>query len=249
MRLATLTSALLLVGCADSGDEGMFVLNNTAVTGATCTLTGVIGQPFTSHGYINARSTIGYVLTPLIQSRVQINIGGGSGVMMQQPGTIDTTQRTIALRGADVKLTVKATEIEQGGVYMTNSTEREIAPFSVLFSGSIPPGGTANVAFEVMSASQIRDVVNGSGANIAVQNLRAEILAEVTIKGSMGGNEIAAVPFHYPISVCTDCVIVNAGSCETFSGTASIGNACNPFQDGVLTCCTDDTGGLVCPAQ
>ena len=39
MRLASLTAALVLVGCADQGDEGMTVVNNTAVTGATCSLT------------------------------------------------------------------------------------------------------------------------------------------------------------------------------------------------------------------
>ena len=45
-----------------------------------------------------------------------------------------------------------------------------------------------------------------------------------------------------------DCVIVDQGTCADFMGTARTGNACNPFQDGPVDCCTDDAGALVCPA-
>src|SRR5436309_2946438 len=82
LRLLTLTAVLALAACANSGDEGMIVLNNTAVT-ATCTLTGSSSQPFIAHGQIYAKSPNGYLLTPLIQSRVVMT------------DSTDVSQRTI----------------------------------------------------------------------------------------------------------------------------------------------------------
>jgi hypothetical protein len=233
MRFASLTAALVLVGCANSGDEGMIVLNNTAVAGDTCALTGEAGQAFMSHGQIYAQSNLGYTLTPLIQSRVSTaTVGGGTG--MTTP--VDPLTKTIFLRGADVSLTLKAVSIESGGQYTVTQPETNIAQFSVLFSGSLPPSGTVNVGFEVITPAMLNSIVQMSGANISSQNLNAEVLAEVTIRGDLNGSEIEALPFYYPISVCTDCVVVN------------LGNACNPFQDGIVDCCTDASNNLICPA-
>lgn len=243
MRLASLTSALVLFGfgCANQGDEGMIVLNNTAVSGSTCMLTGAAGQPFLSHGQIYALSDLGYTLTPLIQSRVTTSSGGGSGA------AADPIQKTISLRGADVSLTLKAVSIESGGAFTVTNPETNLGQFSVLFSGSLPPNGTVNVGFEVITPAIMRNIIQMSGANIpAGQKLTAEVLADVTINGTLGGNDVSASPFYFPISVCSDCVVNNLGACPV-TATARTGNACNPYQDGVVDCCTNTTG-LVCPA-
>src|SRR5687768_3032036 len=110
LRLAAL-APLVLVACVDTGDEGMYVLNNTAV-GGTCSLTGSPEQPFISHGTINYLSTSAYVLTPLIQSRI-----------VASETDTDTAQKTIQLRGADVTLTLKAVSIQHadGSVTTTQS--------------------------------------------------------------------------------------------------------------------------------
>jgi hypothetical protein len=245
LRLASLTATLLLAGaCANQGDEGMIVLNNTAISGS-CALTGDPGQPFTSHGEIFALSNKGYLLTPLIQSRVSTAVtGAGNG----STTTVDPLTKTIFLDGADVKLTLVAATIEQGGSYSTTQLNQELPAFRVLFSGSLPPEGTVNVGFEVISPAQLRDIVSRSGANITGgQNLQAEVSAEVTITGKLGGDSIKALPFTYPISVCTDCIVNNIGACPATT-TVSTGNACNMFQDGVVDCCSDGTGSLVCPA-
>ena len=116
----------------------------------------------------------------------------------------------------------------------------------MLFSGSLPPQGTVNVGFEVLSPANLRDIVSRSGANLTTQNLQAQITAEVTITGKLGGDTIKALPFTYPINVCTDCVVNNHGACP-LTGMVSSGNACNVFQDGVVDCCTDASGNLICP--
>src|SRR5690349_11768441 len=100
LRLTTLTAVLALTACAETGDEGMIVLNNTAVTD-TCSLSGAASQPFIAHGQIWAKSPNGYFLTPLIQSRVT------------SADSVDDTQRTIFLTGANVSLEVKAVTIEK----------------------------------------------------------------------------------------------------------------------------------------
>lgn len=240
MRLASLTSALVLFGCANQGDEGMIVLNNTAVTGE-CTLAGTAGQPFISHGELYALGNNGYLLTPLIQSRVTTDTGG--------TGTaVDQLQKTISLRSADVSLSVEAVSVRNSDNSYTVSTpsNNQVDPFSVLFSGSLPPNGTVNVGFEVIPPATAQRIL--ALANyVPGQMLSAEVLAQVTIRGELGGDEISASPFHFPISVCTDCVVNVLGPCPVME-TPRTGNACNLFQDGIVDCCTNTSNQLVCPA-
>lgn len=238
LRLSSLASVLLLVGCADSGDEGMTVLNNTAVSG-TCALTGDPGQPFKSHGQIYAFSPSGYLLTPLIESRVSADIS--------TMGTNhDASQRTIFLDGADVSLTLEAVTVKTAGSYTNTNPGSSLGHFSVYFAGSIPPSGSANVGFEVITPKILQDVIVASGANVSTSDFTAEVLATVTVKGKLGGDPVTSQPFTYPISVCTDCVVSNLGACpKTATNT---GNACNIFQDGVVDCCTDANMNLICPA-
>ena len=239
LRAAVLfTSTLAFAGCvADSGGEGFVILNNTAITGDTCTLTGAAGQGFVAHGQINSGSPSGYLLTPLFQSAIT-----ATGMDLQ---------RTILLSGANVELSVVAMTVTHPDGSITNPTLPALsgtdAKFRVLFSGSLPPGGTANFAFEVLPVSTIHTIMASAAAG-ADDSVNAEVTAKVTADGTMGGDRVNSAPFTYPITVCNDCVIVDRGACSEFMGEARIGNACNPFQDGPVDCCEDPTAGLVCPA-
>jgi hypothetical protein len=238
LRLATLSSALLLFGCADQGDEGMTVINNTAVSGTTCSLTGDTTQPFKSHGQIFALAPTGYVLTPLIQSRVTL----GAEV------NADELQKTIFLRGADVSLTLKAVSIETNGQYSVTNPETNVGQFSVLFAGALPPEGSVNVGFEVITPAILRTILGMSGVNLSTSSLNAEVLAEVTVRGDLGSDEVVSNVFQYPISVCTDCIVNVVGECPMV-GTPRSGDACNIYQDGVVDCCSEADGSLSCPAR
>ena len=235
LRLTTLTAVLALTACADTGDEGMIVLNNTAIAD-TCTLMGTASQPFISHGQIYARSPVGYYLTPLVQSRV---------TMTQ---STDISQRTILLTGANVSLEVKAVSIEHAdGSFSTGTASLGSgAQFSALFSGSLPPAGTANVGFEVIPVPTLRSILTTSGAG-TTDKLSAEVLATVTMLGTLGGDKVSASPFQFPISVCTGCVVVDNGACPMMIMSPRNGNACNVFQDGPVDCCHDASNNLVCP--
>ena len=236
-RLLSLTAVLALAACANSGDEGMIVLNNTA-TVDTCTLNGSTSQPFIAHGQIWAKAPTGYLLTPLIQSRVVMG------------SSTDISQRTILLTGANVELSVESVSIEHpDGSFSSGSVTLSGAQsqFSALFSGSLPPAGTVNVGFEVVPPQTMRQILTASPS--ATDKMTAEVLAKVTVLGTLDGDKISASPFQFPIAVCNNCVVTNLGACPVPTGTVPRkGNACNPFQDGTVDCCTDTSNNLVCPA-
>lgn len=239
LRLATLASALLLVACADSGDEGMIVRNNTAVAD-TCTLTGEPGQPFKSRGTIYAFSPAGYLLTPLIESRIALSVGDEQ--------MVDPLQKTIQLRGADVSLTLKSVSVETNGSFNVQQLDQALGtPFSTLFAAPLPPNGSVNVGFEVIPPSLLREAIAASGADPNTSNINAEVLAQVTIRGELGGDELTSAPFHYPISVCNNCVVVDNGACPMNVAEVRIGDPCNVFQDGQVDCCRDEANNLICP--
>lgn len=238
LRAAVLfTSTLAFAGCvADSGGEGFVILNNTAVPSDSCAFTGDPTQAFIAHGQIFSGSPAGYLLTPLFESAI----------------TNDTTselQRTIMFSGANIELTVEALTITHADGSTTNATpptlEGTEGKFRVLFSGSLPPGGSANVAFEVLPVPTMHTIMQSSGA-AAGESVNAEVKALVKPDGTMGGDRVDGAPFTYPITVCNDCVVVDRGACPLSSGTIRTGNACNPFQDGPVDCC-EDGGTLVCP--
>jgi hypothetical protein len=207
---------LLAIGCVKNGADGMVILENDAATATTCTFTGVTGQPTLSSGQIFANSTNAYLLTPLVESR----LSAGSGLEVD---------RSILLQGANVTLS-------GNGVALPNTS------FSTPVSGTIPPGGTVNVSFPVIPVEDLAGFVNGSDQGL--------ITVTVQIYGTEGGGTIDSEPFTYGVTVCPEdapCVVQDPKvTCDAFTGGALVGNPCNPFQDGMVDCCTTN-GKYVCP--
>jgi len=223
----------VLVACVDSGDKGMVIVNNAAVSDS-CVLTSNPDGAQRGHGTIYSGSPDAYVMTPVIQSRITTT------------DNVDTVSRTIQLRGADVKLTLKAVTIEAGGNFTTTNPNKAYPPFSLFFSGSLPPGGFASAFVDLIPPSVLRDIHGMGGTN----KIDGEVLAEIVIKGELpGGDGVETDPYFYPVNVCNDCVVVNLGVCPLpMTIMPRGGNACNAFQDGNVDCCTDASNNLVCPA-
>ncbi len=236
LRLAAALVPVALVACVDSGDEGMYVLNNTAV-GDSCALSGSPDQPFISHGVIYFGSSLPYTLTPLIQSRI-----------LASETDTDQAQKTIQLRGADVTLTLKAMSVQAAdGSITSTQPETVLGQFSTLFAGAVTPGGSVNVGVSIVPQTTLRAVADMSGADLVNGAFTAEVLASIVIKGDINGSSIESTPYLYPVSVCSDCVISVVGACPLPAGTdVRPGNACNPYQDGIVDCCLDGED-LVCP--
>ena len=241
-------------GCADSGGEG-FVIRANLAPGDGCELNASLDAPFITRGLLNTRSGASYLLNPLIQSRIVAATGQES-------------VRTVALMGAKVELAIGPITIETPDSVTTVCTAEgasacfagaeadELAAagvtrFRSLFAAPLAPnGGLTGGTFDLVPTSAIRAVQRKAGALDAGARLRAQVVATATVYGDLGGDEIEGAPFVYPVTICDDCVINNVGACAATSTEfeARTGNACNPFQDGVIDCCTGDGGGLVCPA-
>lgn len=241
--LAILAPSLALLGCAatQDSDGAMIVLQNTglAVGAITCTFTGMAGQPTISHGQISTASPAPYLLEPLIESRI-------TAVMGQE------LQKTILIEGADIHLSVPSVTVTNASNQTTTPTVTLTgadAAFKSLFSGSVMPnGGVTNVGVNLIPTTVINQIVQQSGATSA-DRLHAEVVAEVNVYGSLGGDTVKALPFQYAVTVCNDCVINNIGMCPA-TGTVRPGNPCNYFQDLPVDCCTEPTSGaLTCPAR
>jgi hypothetical protein len=230
-------------GCtvSNGADNGMVVLGNTALTSGTqtCMFSGLPGQPMLSHGIVAVISPNPYVLTPLVQSRIT--------------GTTDQTiQRSIQLQGANVSLAVASTSLQSGSTFSspTITLSGTNAQFQTLTSGTLEPNSTINVQVSIIPVSALASI-NQQAAAAAADNLRVEVVATVTMFGTLAGSHIEAAPFKYPITVCSGsgCVATNRGACPLKAGTTlSLGNPCNPYQDGTIDCCASGTS-LTCPAS
>ncbi len=229
MRLVSILAFVgFASGCADHGAEGMFVLNNTAPpAGTVCTLTGEATQPFTSAGTVSYFATqlgTGYILTPLIKSRITTT------------NDSQINERTIHLEGANITLKKQPSGPSQS--------------FTALFAGSLLPGATTNVSFELIPIDKITALGDPSQNTL--------VTADVEIYGTMGGGNISAEPFQYPVTIVAEGKGVvfglgNGGSvpptaCTAATSVARTGNACNPAQDGAVDCCKRSDGELLCPA-
>jgi hypothetical protein len=212
----------------------MIILNNSAPAATGCMFTGATTQPFESHGIIATISPIPYQFTPLIQSRITST-------------TTDQAQRTITLQGADVALSVASVSIMSAtGGFSTPPAPGlgADAAFKVLFSGSVTPGGTVNIGMDLIPLTTLATIAQLAGTG---DHVHAEVVAKVTVYGTLGGDRVNGEPFQYPVTVCNDCVVVNLGACGPMTMTSVVGNPCNPFQDGTVACC-ETNGSLVCPA-
>ena len=234
MRFVSILAFVGLVsGCSDNGDAGMFVLNNSAPpAGTVCTFTGEQAQLFTSAGTISWYATElgqGYVLSPLVESRIATTSAS------------QVAQRTIHLEGANITAQVNGTGAKR--------------QYTVLFAGSLVPGGTTNVSFEALPVASIVAFDPVGDQNVLV-------VLTIQIYGSFGGSRIDADQFVYPVTivgkekgVAFGTSTTSVTSCKTSTSVARTGNACNPLQDGVVDCCREQVGAmpmgsdpLVCPA-
>lgn len=229
-RLAYMFVLVTAVACTtDSGDEGFHIKHNLAVTDQ-CLVSP--GGTFRSRGEIWIDSPNPYVLTPEIESRLTAAEG-------------QEDQRTIALRGARVSLEVAAVTVDNASVTPPALTG---AQFTSLFAAALEPGGSVGAQIDIVPTPVLAQLSDAFPSGV----VRAEVVATITPYGRIGGggDEIEGVPFVYPVSVCSNCVVSSLGACSAVPSGTTIrtGNACNPFQDGVIDCCTSDTGALVCPA-
>ncbi|MGN6104707.1 MAG: hypothetical protein ACTHU0_06370 [Kofleriaceae bacterium] len=119
--------------------------------------------------------------------------------------------------------------------------------FTSLFSVPLSPQGFAATAFDIVPTRLLREIRAQAGET--ARSVRVQLVTTSRVFGDLGGDEIESVPFDFPVTVCSDCIVVEHGACPLNTTTLRVGNPCNPFQDGVVDCCRESTGELTCPAR
>ncbi|HWU90471.1 MAG TPA: hypothetical protein VN253_24570 [Kofleriaceae bacterium] len=254
-RTRLLLLATAAAGCAGTGDEGLVIRNNLAPSGTSCSITASRSAPFQARGSLSTSSPVPYVLTPLIESRITAPAG-------------QENSRTVSLMGARIDLELGPITVEdaQGGLVFSCAAEGASAcfgdaeraaladagttKFRSLFSAPLAPnGGLSSASFDLVPTAAIREILRKAGTVPAGARLHAQVVATATVYGNLNGSEVEGPPYVYPVTVCNDCVVNVVGACATTPATfmARPGNPCNPYQDGVVDCCSNG-GALVCPA-
>jgi hypothetical protein len=226
---ALIMFATAVTGCADEGDGGFVIRSNLAPTGE-CAFTPTANAPFLPRGQIHTASPVPYLLNPLIESRIT--------ALADQ-----ISQRTIQLRGARVQVEVANLTVDGA---RQDPPALDGASFMTLFAAPLAPNGGLTAASFDLIPSHILGQLDALGAGGAV--VVAQLVATATVYGNLGGDEIRGEPFLYPVTACNNCVVNIVGACPLPTGTmVRRGNPCNPFQDGVVDCCTT-ANGVICPA-
>ncbi len=221
--------AVSLLGCVDSADS-LIILRNQQ-PGNECVIPDGKNALFISRGIIdvtNLDQTNGYLFTPIVLSRTEGN---------------QSTDRLIVIRGANVDLgfidgLFSGSELSQ---LKTDGNSRFIQEFS----GTIEAGGTSTFAFNIIPRATLQAISNKLGNGESTR-----VLAEIEVVGELDGDSVSSSVFRYPVDVCKGCLVNTIGACSDVPSSFNIeeGGACQVMQDGVVDCCTEEDGGLRCPA-
>ena len=117
--------------------------------------------------------------------------------------------------------------------------------YQIPWSGGIKSGGgqlSASVAAFPVELAQALLAAGGIGADPSVTvDLTIEALGTTN-----SGSHMQSDPFHFPVSLCSGCLVANVAPCPYAAAPTNLGNSCNPAQDMPVDCCTDN-GSLICP--
>lgn len=216
---------LAMTACsADEGDEGIFFSKNLA-PGDNCTFSASAGEKFLTHGTMSLYGGATYRMFPQLVSKITAT-------------ELNTQQRTILGRGARVDVELTDPDV---------SLDDSLLHFESRFTAPIAPnGGITDAEFVGLSADFIdaMRVKYGSQADF-----ETEVIIKAVVYGDLAGSEVTSQKFEFPVTVCSNCVVNNLGTCPLPAGTAvtSSPSACSPFQDGYVECCSAGNQ-LVCPA-
>lgn len=237
LRRALLGLVTAAGGCVADNDLSLFILHNQ-VPEEGCIVPAQDTGLYRSIGTLDVRApNPGYLFTPVVQN--------GTAVDPDNPN-----QNVVILQGADISLVAgtTSTSIELldglGGAPLLREEQQRR---TMLFSGSVAPGGTTGVGFLALDADQVNEL---RAAMDSKGWTSVQIVARISIFGEIdGGGLVETPPFDYPITVCIGCLVRDLGACSSVPPGTQIrtGNSCNPYQDTPVDCCTSN-GALLCPA-
>jgi hypothetical protein len=121
-----------------------------------------------------------------------------------------------------------------------------LAHYQVPWSGGVGSGGGH------LSAMVTAFPVGLAQAMVAAGGLSRDpsTLVQLNISAlgtTNSGQHMTSDPFHFPLHICSGCLVASSAPCSATAAPFFSGNDCNPAQDAPVDCCTEN-GSLVCPA-
>ncbi|MGE0867510.1 MAG: hypothetical protein AB7P03_03030 [Kofleriaceae bacterium] len=234
---AFVLAAASIAACADSGDEGLQIVKNVAPdTG--CSFTSEATEPFLARGVANIVAPY-YEIHPQILSRISAVEGEES------LRTVFTTGARVDIEFPDETL---FTQAEQDMLRDQAKTRFE-SLFSVPIApnGGITDGSFVGIPESLMEAIRAKVPAARPGSPTS---FTTTVITKSVVFGTLGDGEVTSQQFTFPVTICNNCLINIIGSCPLPMGSmvTNTGNACNPYQDQPVDCCTTTQGEVRCPA-
>mgnify|MGYP001825943600 CR=1 FL=1 len=204
--------AVLASGCVD---ERAFYISEIR---SPC-LTGMV-----SNGLLDVAGKEGYRISAIIMND-----------LLSSTGTDQQPERSrLAVRKFMIKI-----DLGQAGAANAPS---ELTDFEIPVSGTITPGGTAEIGyFPVVPAALVAYLNFPSGH-------RPMIVATIQVEAEQNGSTVESAEYSFPIELCSGCLVRDVGGCPTEDDTYTT-NSCGLPQDEPVTCCTDSVAGFHCLKQ
>lgn len=221
-------------GCADSGDEAIMVMKNVHPDDEDCVSTAAANEVGIARGSLEVLVPSGYLFFAQLKSRITALAG-------------QEDQRTIFTSGANVDITFPGSEFFDA-TELAELRERNLTRFKQPFVTPISPnGGLTDVPFDLIPEALVEEIAIKADLT---KRFRIEAQATFTVIGEMAGGEVTSQPYTYGVTIGNNVSINNVGACAGLADgfMAQTGYACNPFQDGVVDCCTSGNN-LLCPAR
>jgi len=220
---------------------GQFEILNDQVpeiSGTTCTIpvdpTVYQGEGTLDISIVRSDFHTAYFVFPLIEN----NLPSSSSNSSIDPNEIQLSgfQVDIAPIGAPPPSAIQA--VFDGG---------PLVHYQISWSGGVPSGGgqlSAQAAAFPVALAQKLVAAGGIGTD-------PSLTVDLTIQAlgtTNGGMHMQSDPFHFPVQICSGCLVATVAPCPLAAAPAHLGNTCNAAQDLRVDCCTED-GALICPAK
>jgi hypothetical protein len=236
LALAVVTLPVALSACGRV--PGQFEILNDQVPLAGCTIPvdpGVYtGEGTLDISIVQPTFTSAYFFFPLIEN----NLPSSTSAQLDP--------NEIQLSGFQVDITALAPGTVPAQIQGVLDGAGTTAHYQVPWSGGVGSGGGH------LSASVAAFPVALAEAMVAAGGIDRDptTLVQLTISAlgtTNSGQHMTSDPFHFPLHLCSGCLVAGTAPCPFTSALAFPGNDCNPAQDAPVDCCTEN-GSLICPA-
>lgn len=236
--LSALTLSLALGACGRVPGQFEILNDQVPLPGALlgCTIpinpTMYQGDGLLDLSIVRSDFTSGYLFFPLIENNL--------------PGSINSAidSNEIQMTGFQVDITLAGAPAP-AAVQTVFAGAGALVHYQVPWSGGVSSGGgqlSAIVdAFPVALAQQLGSAGGFGTAPTVTVDLQMEAQGKTN-----SGQNMTSDPFHFPLRLCSGCLVGNVMPCPYPAAPANPGNPCNPAQDELVDCCTEN-GALICP--